>query len=194
MEGRPPQSNGCAILAETSADDNQVSVVRILGIDPGLRRTGYGVVEIEGKEIRLIEGGVIRGDLGRVPLAERLVEIHRGIAEVISEYRPRAVALEQLFSHYGHPRTAILMGHARGVICLAAAEAGIPVYDYPAARIKAALTGSGRASKDQMQRMIQRRLQLDEMPAPHDVADALAVAVCHGTFGHRSEFAVAPFS
>lgn len=165
--------------------------VRILGVDPGLRRTGYGVIEAGGGEIQLIEGGVIRGDLGRVPLPDRLLEIHRGVAEVIAEYRPKVVALEQLFSHYGHPRTAILMGHARGVICLAAAEAGLPVYDYPAARIKMALTGSGRASKDQMQRMIQRHLNLDEIPAPHDVADALAVAVCHLTFGHRSDFPLA---
>ena len=161
--------------------------MRILGVDPGLRRTGYGVIEVAGQTIVLIEGGVIRSDLGEQPLPDRLLEIHRSIAEVIAEYRPKVLALEQLFSHYSHPRTSILMGHARGVICLAAAQAGLPVFDYPAARIKAALTGSGRASKDQMQRMIQRRLNLDELPAPHDVADALAVAICHGTFGHRPE-------
>jgi crossover junction endodeoxyribonuclease RuvC len=159
--------------------------VRILGVDPGLRRTGYGVVEVGGGPIRLIEGGVIRCHLGEQPLSGRLLEIHRSVSEVIAEYRPRVLALEQIFSHYGHPRTAILMGHARGVICLAAAEAGLPVYDYPASRIKSALTGSGRASKDQMQRMIQQHLDLDELPAPHDVADALAVAICHGTFGVR---------
>ena len=161
--------------------------MRILGVDPGLRRTGYGVIEMAGGSVRLIEGGVIRCHLGEQPLSERLVEIHRSVSEVIAEYRPRVLALEQLFSHYGHPRTAILMGHARGVICLAAAQAGLPVYDYPASRIKAALTGSGRASKDQMQRMIQRHLDLDELPAPHDVADALAVAICHGSFGARPD-------
>lgn len=159
--------------------------MRILGIDPGLRRTGYGIVEVTASGLTLIEGGVIRTDLGQAPLPTRVLEIYRGIREVIGEYRPKVVALEQLFTHYGHPRTAILMGHARGVICLAAAEAGLEVLDYPAARIKAALTGSGRASKDQMQRMIQVRLGLDELPAPHDVADALAVAICHGSFGHR---------
>ncbi|HEX2173881.1 MAG TPA: crossover junction endodeoxyribonuclease RuvC [Dehalococcoidia bacterium] len=167
--------------------------MRILGVDPGLRRTGYGVIGSDAGGITLIEGGVIRCALTEQPLPVRLLEIHRGIAEVIAEYRPRVVALEQLFSHYGHPRTAILMGHARGVICLAAAEAGLSVHDYPAARIKAALTGSGRASKDQMQRMIQRLLALEELPSPHDVADALAVAICHGTFGHRPDLApVAP--
>ena len=161
--------------------------MRILGVDPGLRRTGYGVIESDARGITLIEGGVIRCQLTDQPLPDRLLEIHRGIAEVVSEYRPKVMALEQLFSHYRHPRTAILMGHARGVICLVAAAAGIPVFDYPAARIKVALTGSGRASKDQMQRMIQRRLELDELPNPHDVADALAVAICHGTFGHRPD-------
>lgn len=161
--------------------------MRILGVDPGLQRTGYGVIEQSGSAIQLIEGGVIRSHLGKAPLDQRLLEIHREMVDVIAEYRPRVIALEQLFSHYGHPRTAILMGHARGVICLAAAQAGVPVFDYPAARIKAALTGSGRASKDQMQRMIQHALNLDDLPAPHDVADALALAICHGTFGHRPD-------
>jgi crossover junction endodeoxyribonuclease RuvC len=152
---------------------------RILGIDPGLNITGYGVVEIvAGKSPQLCEAGIIRGH-NRRSLAERLVEIHEGVAEVIATFHPNAMALEQLYSHYGRPRTAILMGHARGVICLAATQAGIPVVHYAATQIKKMLTGAGRASKGQMQRAIQRELGLLQVPEPPDVADALAAALCH---------------
>ncbi len=112
-------------------------------------------------------------------LTDRLVEIHTGVADVIAALKPGVMALEELYSHYNRPRTAILMGHARGVICLAAAEAGIPVIHYSATQIKKILTGAGRASKSQVQRAIQRELALPQMPDPPDVADALAVALCH---------------
>ncbi|MBN1394426.1 MAG: crossover junction endodeoxyribonuclease RuvC [Pirellulales bacterium] len=152
--------------------------MRILGIDPGLNITGYGVLEADGGRLCLCEAGVVRGR-SRGSLTKRLVEIHDGVAEVIDALKPEAMAIEDLYSHYQRPRTAILMGHARGVICLAAAKAGIPVAHYSATQIKRILTGSGRASKGQVQLAIQRELALSAPPDPPDVADALAVALCH---------------
>ncbi|MEE8450279.1 MAG: crossover junction endodeoxyribonuclease RuvC [Thermoguttaceae bacterium] len=151
---------------------------RILGIDPGLNITGYGVIDTETGRPVVREAGVVRGT-SRKPMAERVMEIHRGVADVIATFRPAVMALEELFSHYKRPRTAILMGHARGVICLAATEAGIPVINYSATQVKNILTGSGRAPKAQVQMAIQRELSLTEVPDPPDVADALAIALCH---------------
>jgi crossover junction endodeoxyribonuclease RuvC len=162
---------------------------RILGIDPGLNITGYAVLERvanQPKSPRVVEAGVVRGTKGQL-LVERLLEIHRGVAEVIASMNPGVMALEQLYSHIAHPRTSILMGHARGVICLAAAQAGIPVVHYPATQIKRILTGNGRASKEQMQQAIQRELRLANTPEPPDVADALAVAVCHYYLGRGEQ-------
>ena len=153
--------------------------MRILGIDPGLNTTGYGVIEVVGRDVVLIEGGVIRSGSTDDPLEARLSRLYDGIIEVLELFAPEALALEDLYSHYEHPTTAILMGHARGVICLSGAQKGIPVYSYSATQIKSCLTGSGRASKEQMQRAIQARLKLKEIPTPHDVADALAVAINH---------------
>jgi crossover junction endodeoxyribonuclease RuvC len=152
--------------------------LRILGIDPGLNITGYGVLEVTRGSVRLCEAGVVRG-LAKGSLALRLAEIHAGVADVIASLAPTAMSIEQLYSHYKHPRTAILMGHARGVICLAAAQAGIGVVHYSATQIKKVLTGNGRAPKIQMQQAIRRELQLAQTPEPADVADALAVALCH---------------
>ncbi|MFO8010371.1 MAG: crossover junction endodeoxyribonuclease RuvC [Dehalococcoidia bacterium] len=153
--------------------------MRILGVDPGLNTTGYGVIEISGGDIRVIEGGVIKGGSAGTRIELRLARLHDGIAEVMEQFKPEAMALEKLYSHYERPSTAILMGHARGVICLAAAQSGVPVCSYGATEIKSYLTGNGRASKVQMQKAIQAHLRLDQVPAPHDVADALAAAVCH---------------
>ncbi len=152
---------------------------RVLGVDPGLNITGYGVLECRGRSLRVCEAGVVRGGSHRHSLAERVKAIHHGIAEVIEALRPQVLAIEELYSHYARPRTAILMGHARGVICLAAAEAEIPVVHYSATQVKRILTGSGRASKGQVQRAIQHELGLAAPPEPPDVADALAIAVCH---------------
>lgn len=151
---------------------------RVLGVDPGLNITGYGVLEQRHGGLSLCEAGVIRGR-SHATLAERLAEIHAGIRDVIASLRPSVMALEELYSHYDRPRTAILMGHARGVICLAATQSGIEVVPYPATQIKKVLTGSGRASKSQIQRAIQYELGLSQLPEPADVADALAVALCH---------------
>ncbi len=151
---------------------------RILGIDPGLNITGYGVLEIAGGGIRLCEAGVVRGQT-KGSVTARLNEIHAGVADVIASLQPTSMAIEQLYSHYKHPRTAILMGHARGVICLAAAQANIEVVHYSATQIKRILTGDGRAPKRQMQQAIRHELSLAQTPDPPDVADALAVALCH---------------
>lgn len=151
---------------------------RILGIDPGLHITGYGVLEATEGRPRLCEAGVVRGP-ARGPLAMRLREIYDGVAEVIAATRPSVMAIEELYSHYQRPRTAILMGHARGVICLAAAQAGIPVVHYASTQVKRILTGAGRAPKGQMQRAIRYELGLAQLPDPPDVADALALALCH---------------
>ena len=151
---------------------------RILGVDPGLNITGYGVLEVTASGLRLCEAGVVRGR-SHGTLAGRLAEIHAGIRDVIAALTPSVMALEELYSHYDRPRTAILMGHARGVICLAAAEAGIAMVPYAATQVKRILSGSGRAPKLQVQRAIQMELGLGELPEPPDVADALAVALCH---------------
>ena len=152
--------------------------MRILGIDPGLNTTGYGVVDVAGKQVKLVEAGVVRGK-ARGDLAARVREIHEGIAEVIRTLSPQAVAIEKLYAHYDRPTTAILMGHARGVIVLAAALADIPVRDYAATQVKKTLTGAGRAPKAQMQEAVRRELRLSKLPEPADVADALAIALCH---------------
>jgi crossover junction endodeoxyribonuclease RuvC len=152
--------------------------MRILGIDPGLNTTGYGVVELVDRQARLVEAGVVRGKT-KGSLTARVQEIHDGVADVIRALEPEAMALEKLYAHYDRPTTAILMGHARGVIVLAAAEAGIAVFDYAATQVKKTLTGNGRAPKAQVQEAIRRELRLSKAPEPPDVADALAIALCH---------------
>ncbi|MBX9788950.1 MAG: crossover junction endodeoxyribonuclease RuvC [Pirellulales bacterium] len=151
---------------------------RILGIDPGLNITGYAVIEVASGGPRICEAGVIRGR-SHGTLTERLAELYAGISEVLTGFKPMVVALEQLYSHYQRPRTAILMGHARGVLCLAATHANVPVKSYSATQIKKILTGAGRAPKQQMQEAIQREFALAVAPEPPDVADALAIALCH---------------
>ena len=151
---------------------------RILGIDPGLNITGYGVLARTPRGPKLEEAGVVRGGSGG-PIPPRLNKIHKSLEEVISSLKPSAVAIEQLYSHYKRPRTSILMRHARGVICLVAAQHDIPVFDYAATNVKKLLTGNGRAPKSQMQNAVQRELALSKVPEPADVADALAIALCH---------------
>ena len=153
--------------------------MRILGVDPGLRLTGYGVIDYRPLRPVLVDGGVIRLK-PKTPLADRLVELDSELDSLIEEYKPEVVAVEQLYSHYAHPRTAILMGHARGVILLAARRRGIRCEQFAANRIKQSLTGHGHASKGQMQRAIQAQWNLTEPPDPPDVADALAIALCCG--------------
>jgi crossover junction endodeoxyribonuclease RuvC len=153
---------------------------RILGIDPGLHVTGYGVLEGTSNRPHVCEAGIIRpADDGANTLAARIQSVYKGIVEVINQYEPAVVVVEQLYAHYEHPRTAILMAHARGVVFLAAAEKELELISYTPGRVKKTITGHGRATKDQVQRTIQRELGLAKLPEPTDVADALAVALCH---------------
>jgi len=151
--------------------------MKIIGIDPGLRVSGYGVVEASGRELRVLDAGVVRAD-SALPMPQRLDQIYQDFDGLLSEHEPETVAIEELYAHFKHPRTAVMMGHARGAILLAAAQHMIPVEEYAATRIKKSLTGYGRASKEQMQRAITTQLQLAQLPEPADVADALAIALC----------------
>ncbi len=152
--------------------------IRILGIDPGLNITGYGVLDVAGSEIELIEAGVVRS-LQSKEIGKRLHSLYSGIKEVIESLTPDCLSLEELYSHYERPQTAIIMGHARGVICLAAAQSNLPVFHFGATQVKKVLTGNGRAPKTQVQLAVTRHLNLPAMPDPPDVADALALALCH---------------
>jgi crossover junction endodeoxyribonuclease RuvC len=156
-------------------------MTRILGIDPGLQVTGYAVLEVRPQRPHICEAGIIRTSEGRrtTDLPPRLLSLYDGIVEVIDQLKPDVVAVEQLFAHYNHPRTAILMAHARGVLFLAAAQRELPLVSYGATRIKKTITGHGRATKEQMQHSIMSELGLPKLPEPHDVADALAAALCH---------------
>ena len=151
--------------------------MRILGIDPGLRLTGYGVIDCRPGQPALVDGGVIRLD-PKLSIPDRLVELERELNALIAEHQPGCCAVETLYSHVAHPRTSVLMAHARGVILLAARRAGLAVHEYAASRIKMATVGHGHAAKGQMQRAIQTIWNLPELPEPPDVADALAVALC----------------
>ena len=153
--------------------------MRILGIDPGLRLTGYGVVDYHPLKPVLIDGGVIRLDAA-ASISFRLVELDRELDAILAEHKPEVCAVELLYSHYAHPRTAILMGHARGVVLLAAARRGVRVEQFAANRVKQSVTGHGHAAKHQVQRAIQQLWNLPTPPEPPDVADALAIAVCCG--------------
>jgi len=149
----------------------------ILGVDPGLQVCGYAAVEVNPEGEELIEAGVIRTDES-AGLAGRLNQIADDIASLLEKFGPDVVAVEELYSHYKHPKTAILMGHARGVILQQAQAAEAEVKSFAATRIKKSLTGNGKASKKQMQRAIQSTLGLGKLPEPADVADAIAVALC----------------
>jgi len=151
---------------------------RILGVDPGLNITGYGVIEVTTGGPAMVEAGVVRSRR-QDSMPQRLQQLYDGVADVIESLKPATMSLEELYSHYERPRTAIIMGHARGVICLAAGKGGIGVTSYAATKVKKMLTGSGRAPKTQVQMAICREFSLASAPEPPDVADALAIALCH---------------
>ncbi len=152
-------------------------MTRVLGIDPGTATTGFGVVERDGRALGLAECGVIRTDASQ-DLPARLREIFEGIAEVIDRNEPDVAAVEGVF--YGrNVRTTVVLGHARGAILLAATLRDLPVAEYSPAEIKNAVVGTGRATKEQVQFMVQRLLRLKEPPTPKDAADGVAVALCH---------------
>ena len=152
---------------------------RVVGIDPGLNITGYAVIEFARHEPRIVEAGTIRPDADAA-MATRIGQIHDDLSQILTEFRPDFAAVEKLYAHYKHPRTAILMGHARGAVLLACHHAGVTVRDLPATNVKKSLTGNGHASKLQVQRSIQAVCKLTRLPEPPDVADALAIALCAG--------------
>ena len=152
--------------------------MRILGIDPGLNITGYGVIEAKDRSFKLLEAGVIRTK-AKDGIQKRLLAIHANLADLAEEYQPSVFVLEKLYSHYRHPTTALLMGHARGVVCLVSAEKSVRLVSYPSTRIKKAIVGNGHASKRQICGMIMSLLGLKRMPDPDDVADALAAALSY---------------
>jgi crossover junction endodeoxyribonuclease RuvC len=152
--------------------------VKIFGIDPGSGRTGYGCIETDGSSHRVILSGAITTPaLASFP--EKLLRIHTALVALLLECRPDCVAIENLF-HAANAKSALKLGHARGVAMLAAVEAGLPVAEYSPAEIKRAVVGYGRAEKHQVQQMVKLILGLAVLPSPHDAADALAVAICHG--------------
>ena len=152
--------------------------MRILGVDPGIGITGYGAIRAEGRSFELIEAGVVTTPQ-RVPLEERLSRLRKGFRQILEKCRPEVVIVEGLYSHAKHPRTAILMGHARGVLLSACAEKKLPVVDLPAKRVKKAVTGNGNATKAQIQEMVKMLLHLKKTPFPIDVSDALALAMSY---------------
>lgn len=163
--------------------------MRILGVDPGLDTTGYGIIEVQNSSkmrfppgersgIEFFQGGVIK-TRAVMPIFQRLNKIYGGITEVVEKFKPDILILEKLYSHYRHPITAILMGHARGVICLVCARKKIPLISYPVTRIKKAITGSGNASKHQVKMMVTNLLCLSNPPEYEDISDALALAIAH---------------
>ncbi len=149
----------------------------VCGIDPGLEVTGYAVVRVEGDSPTLLEAGTLttrRSD----ELPSRLVNLASAFAEVLNQWHPVAVGVEQLYAHYKHPRTAIQMAHARGVLLAAASQDNVVVHSLSATHVKKFLTGNGRASKQQVQMAVQAMFRLPALPEPNDVADAIAVACC----------------
>lgn len=148
----------------------------VLGVDPGSQRTGYGLVETDGRRHRLVDcGALVPGP--RLSLPERLRHIHCGVADLIARTRPDALAIEDVF-HSVNTRTALVLGHVRGVVLLAGAQAGLPVHEFPPATVKQQVTGSGRADKTQVAYMVTRLLTLKVEADAGDATDALAVALC----------------
>jgi len=149
----------------------------VLGLDPGLATTGYGFVEGDGQKLTAVAYGVLRTP-PHTPLATRLLQLHEQLSQLLAQYRPAVVALEELFFST-NARTAIIVGEARGVLLFTAAEAGLEVAEYTPLQVKQAITGYGQAAKSQVQQMVRILLNLAEIPYPDDAADALAVSICH---------------
>lgn len=162
--------------------------MRILGVDPALRITGYGIIDfdpapmhrggVKKNTISLLEAGIVRTS-SQQTLPERLDKIYRAVEKLIFDTKPHAIVLEKLYAHYRHPTTAYLLGQARGVICFACAEKKISLFEYAATRVKKAIVGCGSASKYQVQRMVANILNLKSLPKYTDVTDALALAIAH---------------
>ncbi|TYQ16284.1 UNVERIFIED_CONTAM: Holliday junction endonuclease RuvC [Acetivibrio alkalicellulosi] len=150
----------------------------IMGIDPGFAITGYGLLKYEGNKFTALDYGAIKTE-SSMKLPERLLFLHKKLEQLIIKYKPCAISIEELFFNK-NIKTALTVGHGRGVAVLAAAQSGVEVFEYTPLQVKQSVVGYGRAEKSQMQQMIKIILNLSEIPKPDDVADALGVAVCHG--------------
>lgn len=149
---------------------------RILGVDPGLRTTGYGIIDIRDRRPHLVEAGVIQPDPAAA-IEVRLDALHRAMVDIVRAHGPQCMVIEELWSSYKNPTTAVLMGHARGVLCLAAGANGVIVHPLAHTSVKRALAGSGAARKEQVKQMVVHLLGLRSVPEPDDVSDALALAI-----------------
>jgi len=154
-------------------------LTRILGVDPGLRTTGYGLVDVSAGATKLVEAGVIQPRVD-APLERRLAELHGAMQEIVRALHPDCMVVEELWTGYRNPSTAVLMGHARGVLCLAGGQNGVEVQTLAHALVKRALVGSGAARKEQVKKMVAQLLGLRALPQPDDVSDALALAIAYG--------------
>jgi crossover junction endodeoxyribonuclease RuvC len=152
--------------------------MRILGIDPALTITGYGVIDFRKNKLSLLEAGIVSTNSSET-IPKRLDKIFGSITKLIKDTKPEVMVLEKLYAHYRHPTTAYILGQARGVICLACARENIPLVEYAATRVKKAIVGNGLASKYQVQRMVTAILNLNSLSKYSDVTDALALAIAH---------------
>ncbi len=150
----------------------------VLGVDPGLVATGYGLLSWKSGQVKMIEGGVLKPDASD-PMERRVGSIFKGMVEIIEEFQPNVMAMEDIYSHYNHPKTGIIMAHARGAILAAADSKNIPVGHYSATMIKKSLTGNGRANKEQVRQTVLSQLKITGPAEPFDTYDALATGLCH---------------
>ncbi len=153
--------------------------MKILGIDPGLYISGYGLIDWGGKGIILLEAGVVKTNK-KEKTETRLEFIYKEMSGLVKKFEPQTIALEKIYSHHRHPATSYALGQARGVICLICSQLGVPLFEYPSTHIKKAVVGRGRASKEQVKRMVQQLLKIKDNPKYFDITDALAVAITHG--------------
>lgn len=158
--------------------------MKILGIDPALTLTGYGVIISQNNNFSLVEAGII-STRPKDNIAIRLKKIFNSVVKLISDTKPDCLVLEKIYSHYRHPATSYILGQARGVICLACAISDVPLVEYAATRVKKAIVGKGLASKLQVQRMVVSILGLDKLPRYMDVSDALALAIAHSYMARK---------
>ena len=152
--------------------------MRILGIDPGLITTGYGVVDVEGGKVKILEAGTIKPNV-KDAIERRIAKVHQHLTTILNMHKPDTVVLEKLYSHYKHPTTACILGHVRGVICLAVAQSNTPLVEHSVKRIRKALLGNGNASKLQVQDFVKRLLNISKAEIALDTSDALALALGH---------------
>jgi crossover junction endodeoxyribonuclease RuvC len=163
--------------------------MRILGIDPALKITGYGIIDWQNNALSLVGAGCVITRYNQT-LPKRLDKIYQAILELIQKYRPEVMVLEKIYVHYHHPTTAYLLGQARGIICLVCAQANIPLIEYAATQVKKAIVGRGQASKLQIQRMVIATLKLKNVPKYLDITDALALAIAYSYFSRAAKLKV----